>query len=708
MRKLTIYLLLGFVLINLVYAIVPDEDNDGVPFEDDKCPGSTSAVDQFGCDCSQKTASGCSGVWCCQQGLGCRIESNKAVCTSSKSTIESSGLIVDAFTEPYEELTATECGSSGYIQASCQARRWCKNKGYVSGIMSEWGLSNAVVYCIKGEDISEEIALYSDLPPCGNRQGFVQDACQANLYCFDSKNHKTGFQSEWGIDHGAFYCLKGDDVKIQQVHYDVFSNSTCGSNKEIRDACRAKRYCEGQGYKTGFVAMWGDPMMTVACLKEIDELGMLVGSDTLYNIVGEPGNYKGFEDGRLKVKNFVVNESVLEATGCGSSGLIQDSCRAKRWCQAKGYITGFQYKWPPPIDAKKDWFGNWNSISCLKGEKDVKSFIVPYTELEATGCGSSGFVQNACQSKRWCQSKGFITGFQSEWGVNGGAIYCINEGRVDVKIVATTELETERCHGDGLMKANCEAADYCQRNYYVSGFQSEWGADSAAIYCFRDTEFDWRFVNGQNWMTPVRNQGFCGSCWSFSAIGPVEAKHNIKNNNPNLNIDLSEQELVSCCNDCWPVAGCSGGWPDKAIEYVDNNGILMESAFPYEALDIKCTKEGERYSIGGYENIHADKWIYENGKWRYDPERDVLKKALREQGPLPICLVWGLTFDENGIGRCTRSGGGHAITLVGYDDAEGYWLIKNSWGTWWNEKGYGKIGYDECRIGRYCQMFFVV
>jgi putative hemolysin len=82
--------------------------------------------------------------------------------------------------------------------------------------------------------------------------------------------------------------------------------------------------------------------------------------------------------------------------------------------------------------------------------------------------------------------------------------------------------------------------------------------------------FDWRNHAGTNWMTSVKDQGACGSCWAFSAVGQVEAMHNIRQNNPDMDLDLSEQYLVS---DCFTHESCCGGMPYWALQYIKEEGI---------------------------------------------------------------------------------------------------------------------------------------
>ena len=92
------------------------------------------------------------------------------------------------------------------------------------------------------------------------------------------------------------------------------------------------------------------------------------------------------------------------------------------------------------------------------------------------------------------------------------------------------------------------------------------------------TAFDWRTYLGSDWLSPVKNQGVCGSCWAFSAVGVTEAAHNIANNNPNLDLDLSEQYLVA---DCSSAGTCCGGYKDTALQYIRDSGVPDEACMSY-------------------------------------------------------------------------------------------------------------------------------
>jgi parallel beta-helix repeat protein len=189
-------------------------------------------------------------------------------------------------------------------------------------------------------------------------------------------------------------------------------------------------------------------------------------------------------------------------------------------------------------------------------------------------------------------------------------------------------------------------------------------------------ELDYRDFHGQDWMTSVKSQQGCGSCWAFATIGSFEAFINLYYNQL-LNVDLSEQELVSCSH----AGGCSGGISSSALDYISNVGIVNEGCFPYVAEDVPCELcESHEFGDWKVQNIPKDIQVYYNS--------NLVKSLLFEYGPIPA-----------GLG-----GWAHAISLVGYSKNEDrdVWIIKNSWGTDWGEEGYGYIlSYEDYDLVNY-------
>lgn len=198
---------------------------------------------------------------------------------------------------------------------------------------------------------------------------------------------------------------------------------------------------------------------------------------------------------------------------------------------------------------------------------------------------------------------------------------------------------------------------------------------------------NWSNVNGSDWVTPVKNQGSCGSCWIFSSVGAVESRVNIATRNPGLDLDLSEQDITSCYGDGF---GCNGGWEINAFDYMQSSGIVNESCFPYAAVNAtnyclnKCYN-GNRIKVLGYNRIPASV--------------SAVKQAINDYGPVTVYMfVYSdFYFYLGGVySHVWGSGEGfHSILITGYDDVGSYWICKNSWGTGWGEDGYFRVSYDE-------------
>jgi C1A family cysteine protease len=204
--------------------------------------------------------------------------------------------------------------------------------------------------------------------------------------------------------------------------------------------------------------------------------------------------------------------------------------------------------------------------------------------------------------------------------------------------------------------------------------------------------FDWRLATGTyvgNFVTPIRNQGNCGSCWAFATTAALESQVLMGNNSPGIDLNLSEQILVSCSG----AGNCGGGYIDKAANYVRDMGLPVETCLSYTATNNSCANACSGWTNNSY---HIDGWHWVATT---SPTVDSLKNALITYGPLVTTMDVYADFYSYKSGVYSYvSGtyqGGHGIVLVGYNDAGQYFIAKNSWGTGWGEAGYFRIAYSQ-------------
>ncbi|CDW81400.1 cathepsin h [Stylonychia lemnae] len=205
-------------------------------------------------------------------------------------------------------------------------------------------------------------------------------------------------------------------------------------------------------------------------------------------------------------------------------------------------------------------------------------------------------------------------------------------------------------------------------------------------------QWDWR---DKGIVSPVKNQGHCGSCWTFSTVGCLEA-HYLKRYGQFKN--LSEQQLVDCAS-AYDNHGCNGGLPSHAFEYVkDNGGISTEASYPYQAVTNQCTVNPSSYAVG-----------VRGGAVNISLSEEDLRQALFNNGPISIAfqVVDGFRDYSSGVYVSSTCKNGpsdvnHAVLAVGYGTENGvnYWLIKNSWGAAWGDKGFFKMqrGVNMCGV----------
>ena len=211
--------------------------------------------------------------------------------------------------------------------------------------------------------------------------------------------------------------------------------------------------------------------------------------------------------------------------------------------------------------------------------------------------------------------------------------------------------------------------------------------------------WDWRDYGR---VSPVKDQASCGSCWAFSTIANLEGLYYAKKG---VMKTFSEQMLVDCDTSD---SGCNGGLMQYAFTWLKKNGIMLDSDYPYTGTKGTCKSDKSKYvdmSVTGYKKLGSS-W----STWSAVDE-DEVKEFLYETGPLAIALnADPLQTYTSGIldltsTKCPSSGINHAVTLVGYgtENSVAYWIVKNSWGTAWGEKGYFRIrrGNGTCGVNCY-------
>lgn len=197
---------------------------------------------------------------------------------------------------------------------------------------------------------------------------------------------------------------------------------------------------------------------------------------------------------------------------------------------------------------------------------------------------------------------------------------------------------------------------------------------------------DWRT---KSVVSPVKDQGACGSCWAFAATAVIESHVAL---NSGLLFDLSPQQITSCTpnpNKCGGNGGCAGATCELAFDYVagTTTGILQEFQYSYSSYygntGVCQVPSGGVATVGGYVKLPENNYT-------------ALMNAIATVGPIAISVEaqWG-GYEEGVFNGCTDANTdiNHAVVLVGYGEQDGqkYWLVRNSWSPSWGEAGYIKL-----------------
>ncbi len=207
--------------------------------------------------------------------------------------------------------------------------------------------------------------------------------------------------------------------------------------------------------------------------------------------------------------------------------------------------------------------------------------------------------------------------------------------------------------------------------------------------------FSWNgYFGGSNYMTPVKSQGSCGSCWAFAAVGDMEAQYKIGIANPSTGIDLSEQNVLSCS-----AGDCSGWYLSGTLDFLQTSGTPDEACCPYVASKTPCGS--------GRCSDYLSKLYYITGWSWISTDTANIKNFLYARGPVMVWMPvfsdfpwYDATFWQYHFYSHAPSGsyGGHLVIIVGWDDqgsgtGDDYWIVKNSWGTSGGDVNSGYGGY---------------
>lgn len=220
--------------------------------------------------------------------------------------------------------------------------------------------------------------------------------------------------------------------------------------------------------------------------------------------------------------------------------------------------------------------------------------------------------------------------------------------------------------------------------------------ESEGLHAVREnTARDLRNVEGKNYVTPIKNQKRCGSCVAFATLATAESTWQIQHHYPNYGVDLSEAHLFFCLGDAVGRSCENGWWPKGALDRFKNEGVYGESYLQYDDALLRAP-----HCIGF--NLTPKYYFKITGFEDITGQPALIKEWIDKKGPVIASLIVyeDLYEYKTGVYKhvAGERSGSHCVSIIGYNDNEGCWICKNSWGTDWGEEGFFRIAYGECGI----------
>ena len=251
-------------------------------------------------------------------------------------------------------------------------------------------------------------------------------------------------------------------------------------------------------------------------------------------------------------------------------------------------------------------------------------------------------------------------------------------------------------HNDGVHSWKMEINEFADLS--SEEFKNKYTRFNGHVYSLRRTEFplisvevpseiDWEKKGA---VTGVKDQGQCGSCYSFSTTGSVEGAYFLSTGKL---VSFSEQQIVDCSSS-YGNQGCQGGLMTDSLQYIEENGICSEEDYEYNAVEGTCKKCKSITKVDSFVNIVPN-------------SEKALQQALIQQ-PISIAVVasgsnWQF-YSSGIITDCPSTTIDHGVLLTSYGTSDGvdYWGVKNSWGSSWGENGYIRLARNVKQTGGTC------